>query len=195
MSEEERSGHGRFQVSDRRFWVKDESAVESARIPETRYPSFIEELKGRTELAEKRLEERLEELDKEHEAFRSRMAREVERRVEREKVAFIKPFLEVLDNFERALESVQRQQPSDSLEAGVRLNLQLLRSKLQAAGIRPLELQGKPFDPHLAEASGMIAVDDPSLDQTVVEVLQEGYCLGEQLLRPARVRVGNYVSE
>lgn len=195
MSEEQRSGPSRFQVSDRRFWVKDESAVESARVPETRYPSFIEELKERTELAEKRLEERLEELDKEHEAFRARMAREVERRVEREKVAFIKPFLEVLDNFERAVESVQQEQSEDSLAEGVRLNLQLLRSKLKAAGIRPLELQGKPFDPHVAEASGTVAVEDPSLDQTVVEVLQEGYSLGDQLLRPARVRVGSYIPE
>ena len=44
MSEKEKRSKPRFQVSDRRFWVRDESAVEDARIPEPRYPSFVEEL-------------------------------------------------------------------------------------------------------------------------------------------------------
>ncbi len=48
----------------------------------------------------------------------------------------------------------------------------------------------EPFDPHQAEAVGMIAVDEPELDQCVIEVVQKGYRVGDQLIRPARVRVG-----
>jgi molecular chaperone GrpE (heat shock protein) len=37
------------------------------------------------------------------------------------------------------------------------------------------------------------SVHDPEKDQTVLEVLETGYCIGDQVLRPARVKVGCYV--
>ena len=60
--EEELEEEPRVRVTDRRFWVQDESLEEGASKPERRYPTMVEELKARTELAEQKLKEKLKKL-------------------------------------------------------------------------------------------------------------------------------------
>ncbi len=188
----EKSDGRRFQVSDRRFWAHDEQAIDRAAPPPERLPSYIEQLKARTEAAEAKLEEKLAQLESENEAFRARLRRDMENRAQQQTLRAVEGLLEVVDNLERALEAAEAAGDSGALVEGVRLNLQLFLEKLKAAGIEPLELVGQAYDPHLAEAVGAIPVDDPKQDQTVVEVVQKGFSSGDQLLRPARVRVGQY---
>jgi molecular chaperone GrpE len=178
-----------FQVEDRRFWVQDEAALEQAEVPEKKYPSFVEELKSRTEAAERRLKERLKEIDEENEAFRERLTKETDKRVEREKQALLLGFLDVVDNLERAL---QAGVDPASLKTGIRLNLDLFLYKLKSSGVEPIDPVNQPFDPQEAEAVGVVPVERVTLDHLVVEVVQKGYRLGDQLIRPARVRVGRY---
>jgi len=180
-----------FQVDDRRFWVNDEGALDRAPIPEKKYPSFIEELKTRTELAEQRLKDKIKKLDEENEAFRERLARDTERRLEREKQKVLLSFLEVVDNLERALLASA---DLSSLKEGLRLSIDLFLGQLKAHGVEPIDPINEPFDPHQAEAVGVIAVDKPEMDHLVIDVLQKGYRLGDQLVRPARVRVGQYTA-
>ncbi len=190
-----------FQISDRRFSAKDGSLLEQATVPEQKLPSYVEELKARTDLAERKLREKLKKLDEENEAFRERLTRENEKRLERKKLDFLQDFLEIVDNFERALQAAEKTsslQPGqgeivpESLKEGVRLNLELLMAKLKGGGIEPINVLHKPFDPHEAEAVGMVAVNNPDLDQHVVEIVKNGYHRGEDLLRPALVRVDQY---
>ena len=176
-----------FQVADRRFWANDEEALDRAPIPEKKYPSYIEELKSRTELAEQRLKDKLRQLSEENEAFRERLSKDMERRLEREKQNILLGFLEIVDNLERALATSA---DVSSLKEGLRLNLDLFLTTLKTHGVEPINPVNEPFDPHQAEAVGMIAVDEPELDQCVIEVVQKGYRVGDQLIRPARVRVG-----
>ena len=187
-----------FQVTDRRFWAEDESATDKASVPERKYPSVVEELKARTELAERKLKEKVQKLEKENEAFRARLVKDMDKRLEREKPRLFGDLLEVLDNLERALQAAEdgsSPQPArlEGLRAGVRLNLDLFLGKLKAAGIEPIEVLNQPFDPQESEAVGMLSVEDPALDQCVVEMVQRGFRYGDQLLRPAKVRVGHYV--
>ncbi len=186
------SDQGSFQVSDRRFWAQDADAVDRAAPPAQRHPSYIEELKARTEAAENKLREKLSQLDADNEAYRVRLRREMENRAEQQTRQTLEGFLEVVDNLERALDAAQASDDASALQEGVKLNLQLFLDKLRAAGIESLEMQGQPFDPHLAEAVGSIPVDSPEQDQTVIEVVQKGYLTNGQLLRPARVRIGQY---
>ncbi|MFB3906094.1 MAG: nucleotide exchange factor GrpE [Acidobacteriota bacterium] len=178
-----------IQVADKRFWVKDESVFDRAEIPEKRFPSYVEELKTRTELAERKLKEKLKKLDEDNETFRERLNRETQRRVQLEKQKLLTALLEVLDNLERALAAGD---DIAALKEGVRLNLDLFSAKLKNEGIEAVNPIGQPFNPHEAEAVGVIPVDKPELDHCVIEVLQKGYRAGDQLLRPARVRVGQY---
>ena len=185
----------KIQVNDRRFWVQDESAEDKASVPTKQYPSVVEELKARAELAEQKLRERIETLDQENEAFRVRLAKDMDRRMDQEKLELFGNFLELIDNFERALKAAQETLSFEALREGVQLNLELFLSKLKSLGIEPMDLLHQPFDPHEAEAVGVVAVDDSDLDQQIVEVVQRGFRWGEQVLRPARVRIGQYQAD
>ena len=182
-------------MNDRRFWVQDESAEDKASVPTKKYPSLVEELKARAELAEQKLRERIEALDQENEAFRVRLSKDMDRRMDQEKLELFGNFLELIDNFERALEAAQETLSFEALREGVQLNLELFLSKLKSLGIEPMDLLHQPFDPHEAEAVGVVAVDDSDLDQQIVEVVQRGFRWGEQVLRPARVRIGQYQAD
>ena len=184
-----------FHVTDRRFWAQDDSAIDQAPVPDQKYPSYVEELKARTQLAEQKLKEKVKELEEQNEAFRARLRREMEKRVEREKPDLFQDFLELIDNFERALEASQATPDMEGLREGVRLNLELFLNKLKSIGIEPIDLLHQPFDPHESEAIEVVPIDDPGLDQKIVAVLERGYRWGDQLLRPARVRIGRFQPE
>jgi molecular chaperone GrpE len=182
----------RIQVTDRRFWAQDESLPERASETDKKYPTIVEELKARTELAEQKLKEKLKQIDQENKGYRVRLRKDLERQLNQEKLELFRNFLEIIDNFERALKAADGTSTSEKLREGVKLNLDLLLSKFKSIGIEPIEVLDQPFDPHEAEAVGSVPVDDSGLDQHVIEVIQEGFCWGDQVLRPARVRIGHY---
>lgn len=97
----------------------------------------------------------------------------------------IKKFLAVLDDLERAL----AHRPADeSWASGVELVYRKFLSLLEAEGVIRMEAEGQPFDPNLHEA----IMQEPSETHpsgTVIAVLQQGYLLGERVLRPALVKV------
>ena len=192
QSEPEEERNTTFQVTDRRFWVNDENTIDRAEPGEKKFPSFIEELKARTELAESRLKEKLESLERDTEALRARLRRDMEQGLEREKLSLVKTFLEVADNFERALAVSGDSDNLPALREGVALSLRLFRQKLDLLGLVPIEPLGEEFDPEVAEAVAMVPVQDPGQSQKVVAVVQRGYRRGEHLLRPAQVHVGRF---
>ena len=91
--------------------------------------------------------------------------------------------LTVADNLERALDHADADDP---LRAGVQLTLNDLMKQLAQEGVEPIQTLGQPFDPHVHEA---VATDGSGGDR-VIKVLQTGYTLNGELLRPARVVVG-----
>ena len=97
--------------------------------------------------------------------------------------------LGVLDDFDRALESV----PEDVHEGwldGIRLVERKLQALLEAEGVKPIEAIGQPFDPNLHEA--VVHEDTADYpDNTVIGEVQRGYLLHERVLRPSLVRVAN----
>lgn len=181
-----------FQVTDKRFWVSDESTIGQTKPPERKFPSFVEELKARTELAETRLKEKIESLERDNDALRNRLRRDMEQHLEREKLSLVRTFLEVADNFERALGATVDSDNFPALREGVEMNLRLFLQKLELLGLEAIEPVGEEFDPEVAEAVAMVPVQDSGQDQKVVAVVQRGYRRGEHLLRPAQVHVGRF---
>lgn len=192
MAKESSSGGAQFQVSDRRFWVEKPESIEKASVPQEKYPTVVEQLKNRTEAAEAKLRERLEALEEENSAFRNRLSGQVEKRVKEEKASLISSLLEVVDNLERAIEKAEDPSHFDALKEGVTLNLEIFLSRLQSAGVLPIENLHQPFDPSEAEAVSVVPVDDPEEDDHIQEVIQKGYRLDDRILRPAIVTVGKY---
>jgi molecular chaperone GrpE len=137
-----------------------------------------------------------EELRREHDMYLRALADydNYRRRIERDRSAaarsgkreLILQLLDVLDGFDRA-----RQHLSDAPES-VAEGLQLLQRKLlgllEAQGVTPLQSLGETFNPELHDAIGTVKSEDIE-PGTVAEEMQRGYRWGDDVLRPARVRV------
>jgi molecular chaperone GrpE len=121
------------------------------------------------------------------ENFRKRMTAEVEAAQVRGKVSVAREVIDAVDNLERALAAVGE---GESLSAGVEMVLGGLRETLARNGVEAVDPQGEKFDPNRHEALSTQPVEGAE-SGTVVEVLQKGYVLGEQLVRPARVVVSS----
>jgi molecular chaperone GrpE len=63
---------------------------------------------------------------------------------------------------------------------------------LKAHGVTEVNPLGEPFDPRLHEAVGMIETENMDDDHKVLEVFQKGYLLNDRVLRPAKVRIGEF---
>ncbi len=103
----------------------------------------------------------------------------------------IRDVVPVLDDLERALQAAGLDPEGDSedgLSHGVLLVFRSLRDALTRNGIEAVDPKGERFDPTVHEALSTVAADGIE-SGVVVEVMQKGYRLGEQLIRPARVVV------
>ena len=101
-----------------------------------------------------------------------------------------KELLPALDNFARALDAAEAQPENRDhhLTDGIRLVQAELLGALARVGIEPESPKGAAFDPHLHEAVAQQPVEGTA-SGTIVEVYQQGYRYGEDLLRPAKVVV------
>jgi molecular chaperone GrpE len=125
------------------------------------------------------------------ENFRKRMSAEIQAAAGRGKAEVLRDVLPVLDDLERALEAAGLDPEGDSDEGlahGVLLVFRSLRDSLAKHGIEAVDPTGEKFDPNLHEALSTLPADGAE-SGTVVETMQKGYRLGEQLIRPARVVV------
>jgi len=95
--------------------------------------------------------------------------------------------LPVLDDLERALDSVTPRLEDSSWVEGIRLIERKLRAGLEAQGLSQIEALGKEFDPNFHEAAG----HSEGQEGIVAHELQKGYMLHDRVLRPSRVIVGN----
>ncbi len=98
----------------------------------------------------------------------------------------LRDLLPVVDNLERALEVPGG--GGDGLRTGVELVLRQLKDVLMRHGLTEVSPMGEAFDPAVHEAIQRVPSHDVE-ENTVVQVFQKGYLLGERLLRPALVVV------
>lgn len=99
----------------------------------------------------------------------------------------VKELLPVMDNFERALKSVPKDLEKNEYVAGVQGVVKQFEQALEKIGVKRIKTVGEPFDPNTMEAVTMEEGD--SGQEVVSEELQSGYVLGDELVRPAMVRV------
>ncbi len=125
------------------------------------------------------------------ENFRKRMTAEVQAAGARGKAEVLRDVLPVLDDLERALQAAGLDPEGDSedgLAHGVLLVFRSLRDSLGKHGIEAVDPTGEKFDPNLHEALSAQPAEGVE-SGVIVETMQKGYKLGEQLIRPARVVV------
>lgn len=149
-----------------------EEAAESASSDTPEEPNYLE-------IAQR--------LQAELENTRKRAARDVQQAGPRAKANFVRELLPVVDNLERALASANPEE--DHLAEGVRLvHVELVRV-LERNGVQAYDPAGEQFDPNVHEAISMREGENGS--GIVLDVVEKGYKLGDNIIRPARVVVSS----
>lgn len=123
----------------------------------------------------------------EYDNFRKRSQREKLEIYPDAVASTIEKFLPALDNFERALAAPCS---DEEFKKGVEMIFHSLMDCLKALNVEEIEAMGKPFDPNLHNA--VMHVEDENLgENTVAQVFQKGYKIGDKVLRHAMVQVAN----
>ncbi len=183
-----------FRVVDKRHFLEGDPSKPATSAEEApRLPSYVEELRARVAQAERRFEDKVKLLDQEAARTRLRLEADYQRKLALSEQAIVVPFLEVLDNLERAMRAATTAEGLRELLAGVQMTADLFRAKLRAHAVERIEVLDLPFDPNLCQAVGVVPVSDQGKDGIVLEEVLSGYRMGESLLRPAQVRVGRYL--
>ncbi|MEK7649702.1 MAG: nucleotide exchange factor GrpE [Patescibacteria group bacterium] len=119
-------------------------------------------------------------------------ARRQESAVQHAETRLVREILDIVDTFEGAFATP----PPDSLWVqGMRNTLDKMQNLLKRYGVESIEALGKPFDPMLHEAIEVKEVTSESDDNKIVTEFQKGYRMGERVIRPTKVSVGEFKKE
>jgi len=163
--------------------------TEAVAPPAPLTPAEVEDLRSKAAKADEHWDRLLRTLA-DLENYKKRAARERQEAVKSANQSLIEELLPVLDNFDMALAAAAN--PPDgaanSLQAGVAMIAQQLKTVLSDAGLEAVDAAGGLFDPRLHEAVSMRESSEVG-DGQVLQQLRKGYRLHGQLLRPASVIV------
>jgi molecular chaperone GrpE (heat shock protein) len=127
------------------------------------------------------------------ENYRKRQQRIAQDQIVEERSRLLNEFLDVVDDLERALASQASDGPlhhGDGIRRGVELTHRAAMRLLEKEGATAIAAEGQPFDPNWHEAVATVPRDGSEVALgTVVKVVEPGYRIGDQLLRPAKVIV------
>lgn len=96
----------------------------------------------------------------------------------------------LIDDFERALETVQNADNKEAIVEGLELIYTKFVNFINQNGVKEMEAIGKPFDADKFEAITTIPVQDKSQKDMVVDCIQKGYILNDKVIRFPKVIVG-----
>jgi molecular chaperone GrpE len=176
------------------------SADDRIELPED--PGSLEEVleeEERTAIA--KAEAKLQEVRRDLEDLKDRHLRKLaefenlRKRSEREKneyyrqalASFLGEFLDIADNFQRALDHAKPEELESDFGQGVELIHKQFQELWRRFGLKEVETSGD-FDPNMHEAVAT-EVNDTVPPQTILQVMQKGYMLQDRLVRPALVKV------
>lgn len=113
-------------------------------------------------------------------------AKELEQRTRK----LLETFLPVIDDLDRAIAAARMHVESADVVQGLDLVRRSMLTRLGQFGVTHTPALGEKFDPQRHDAIAMVPVTDPAQDGRVIDVVREGYLIGEDTLRPAGVAVG-----
>ena len=98
--------------------------------------------------------------------------------------------LPVIDDFERAIDAIDKSSDVESLKEGVDLIYNKFMKYLESQQVKPMESTGTDFDADVYEAVTTFPAPDESMKGKVIDTVQKGYTINEKVLRHAKVVVG-----
>lgn len=166
--------------------IEQDENLDDSVLAEESQGASIKKLKEKLSVAEGKAKEYLDSWQRAQAEFVNVRKRDEEAKMEFMKFAktdLIEQLMPVLDSLELSL-------PHGNKELEV-IYRQML-GVLKANGLEQDDPKGKTFDPRLHESIGIKETNDVGEDQKVVEVMQKGYILQGKIIRPAKVRIGEY---
>jgi len=173
-----------------------ESTLPSTQEPQQLLPksSEVEELNAKIVELEKNLalyKDQLLRKAADFENFKKRVEHESINLVRFANEDLLEKLLPVLDDFERSLKAMQSNNKAidnGSIVKGIELIYNKLQKILEQYGVKPMDVVGQPFDPHLHDALQQITTNEYP-PHTVVQEIEKGYLLHDKVLRHAKVIV------
>lgn len=136
------------------------------------------------------LTDRLKRQMAEFENFRKRTEKEKSQMYDMGAKTIVEKVLPVIDNFERGLGAVPEENMEDPFVDGMNKIYKQMMTVLEEAGVKPIEAQGKEFDPEYHNA--VMHVEDENFGENeIVEELQKGYMYRDTVVRHSMVKVAN----
>ena len=187
----------KIRVTDKRFWVQEGEDTPARESSASLKPTYVEELEKRRAEAEKKVEQVLasyrdfrDKAEAENRQARERIRNEYEKRLQQARGQTVEKFIDIFENFERALLHARKSSDREGLLKGVELIHTQFGGILAELGLEEVAGAGEAYDPELAEAVAVTEVSEREKDNLILEVVRKGYRLNGKLVRPARVRVG-----
>ena len=187
MSEQEKKMNGAEETAEEP--AESAETTQENKEPET-YTVTREQMETMEKLAGQlaTLNDQHLRLAAEYDNYRKRTAKEKETIYRDAKVDTISKFLEVYDNLERAVS--QSGDEENVHKKGMEMIFHQLEGILEKLGVTVEDPAGKPFDPEKHNA--VMHIDDENLEEnTVAQVFQKGFLLGDKVIRFATVQVAN----
>jgi molecular chaperone GrpE len=179
------------KTADPKSETKTKGGREASLAPEET-PGDLEGLRNRLAEQEKLAAEYLDLLKRKQadfENFRKRSQKEIDEYKRYATTEVVLDVLNLIDNFERAVESARSSKEFDALLEGVLIIKKQFRNLLEKKyGVKNIEAVGKEFDPNLHDAV-MVAETGEYDKDTVIEDLQKGYVMHDRVIRPSKVKV------
>lgn len=157
-------------------------------VAEEHAQESISKLKGKLKAAEEKAKEYLDGWQRAQADFANLRRRDEEAKIEFikfAKLSLVEELIPVLDSFNIALSSGHKDfEPLYNQLVGV----------LKANGLEELDPLIVAFSPHEHEALGVVKTEKKEEDHKVIEVLQKGYKLNGRVIRPAKVKIGEFIN-
>ena len=127
----------------------------------------------------------------EYDNYRKRTFKEKTELIKNGGEKVITGLLPVMDDFQRALETIDKATGLSAVKEGVELIFQKFLSFLQQNGVKPIEAIGHAFDDELFEAVATVPATDEEQKGKVIDDIQTGYTLNDKVIRHSKVVVAN----
>lgn len=167
--------------------TKQSEAPQTEEAPQQAEEADPKQIEEAVKAAVKDQEDKYMRLLAEYDNYRKRTQKEKEASWTNAKAETIKELLPVYDNLARAL---QQETADEAYAKGVEMIMTQMKNALEKLGVEAIPAAGQTFDPNLHNA--VMHVDDEDLGENVVaEVFQDGFKLGDKIIRHAMVKVAN----
>ena len=129
-------------------------------------------------------------LQAEFDNYRKRTMREKADIIKNAGERVLTDFLPIIDNFERALISMQSAENVDAVREGVELIYSQVMNMMKNNGVTVIETENQPFDTEYHEAITTIPAPTPDMKDKIIDCTTRGYMMNEKVIRHAKVVVG-----